>query len=118
MWLHSLGCSLQWGNTALQPIRGQMMVIALGSDSKFILDTSCAHLPLAAAIEVQQQAHSVLHLCAAVEPQLRAERDSELPAALLHAGCQAAAVPLQHMFAPDQAKGRQDAACSRLTGLH
>ena len=95
-----------------------MMVVALVSDLNFNLDTNCAHLPPTAAIEVQQQAHSVLHVRAAILPQLHAEHDSELPAALLHAGCQAAAVPLQHMFAPDQAAGRQDAACSRLTGAH
>ena len=80
------------------------MVVALVSDLNFILDTNCAHLPPAAAIEVQQQAHSVLHVRAATLPQLRAEHDCELPAALLRDECQAAAVPLQKIIAPCQAK--------------
>lgn len=60
-----------------------------------ILDTNRAHLLMAAAVQVRRQAHFVLHLCSAMLLQHRAEQDSELPAALLHAECQAAAVPLQ-----------------------
>jgi hypothetical protein len=111
-------CPAAWENTASWPCSGEVMVIAAWFDMKFILDTNCADLLTAAAIQVRQQAHSLQHRHAAVFLQYRAERNSELPAALLHAECQAAAVPL-HKHCAISGKvlsARQDAACSGLTG--
>ena len=88
------------------------MVIAAWFGVKFILDTNCADLLTAAAIQVRQQAHSSQHRHAAVLLQHRAERDSELPAALLRAGCQAAAVPLHTPLRHIRQSAQCKAGCS------
>jgi hypothetical protein len=51
-------------------------------------------LQMASAVQAQQQREHVLHPDADSEGQHGAERDSELPAAPPHAGCQAAGAPL------------------------